>query len=156
MQKLIKWLSVFKTHNLPHSDTKRHHMDCATEAHSTPLVGLRLGPDDFFTAMEQVNQQAFPCQVCDSCAPGLFDHYGYHVADNSWCSQCHEQGECLDVALIEYYRKHHIDDDTINHTLPRTRWSSRNGTPRYQSLEDIKSGYPSVFESSRKNANAVP
>ncbi|CAK2822707.1 hypothetical protein VCRA2126O85_20036 [Vibrio crassostreae] len=22
-----------------------------------------------------VEQQAFPCQVCDNCAPGLFKHY---------------------------------------------------------------------------------
>lgn len=140
MRRLIAWLSAFNTRNL---SPKSSHM--------TPSSGP-LDPIDFFAAMEQTNQQAFPCQVCDRCAPGLFEHYGYHVADNSWCSQCHEQGECLDVALIEYYRKHQIDNETISHTLPRARWGSKHGVPSYQSLEDIKSAYPLAFDASENSS----
>lgn len=116
-----------------------------------PMTRFTLGPDEFFAAMNHQDQQAFPCQVCDSCAPGLFEYYGYNVADTGWCSQCHQRGECLDVPLIEYYRRHGIDDDTINRYLPRKRWGLRGSgaPPLYQSLEDIKAIHHSLFDMAR-------
>lgn len=60
-------------------------------------------------------------QLCDHCAPKLFERYGYDVADVGECSQCQGNGECLDVALIEFYRKNKIDDETIYTSLPRVR-----------------------------------
>ncbi|HDM8072135.1 TPA: hypothetical protein P0E08_005348, partial [Vibrio harveyi] len=118
----------------------------------SPMTGFNLGPAAFFSAMNHPEQQAFPCQVCDNCAPGLFKHYGYLVADTSWCSQCHEKGECIDVALIEHYRKLGIDDDTIWKALPRTRWGSRNGPSTYFSLENIETTYQAVFEAKKRKA----
>ncbi|WP_347365266.1 hypothetical protein [Vibrio vulnificus] len=125
------------------------------KTHLSPMTCFDLGAAEFFSAMNHPEQQAFPCQVCDNCAPGLFKHYGYLVADTSWCSQCHEKGECIDVALIEHYRKLGIDDDTIWRTLPRTRWGSRNGPSTYLSLEYIEATYQAVFEAARENTNAM-
>ncbi|MFA0072130.1 hypothetical protein AB4396_00315 [Vibrio cyclitrophicus] len=136
--------------NLSRKDTK-----VLLKEHILPLSTFKLGPAEFFTAMNHPDQQAFPCQVCDNCAPGLFEYYGYNITDTSWCSQCHERGECLDVALIEYYRKHGIDDETIYRHLPRKRWSSGCDPVTYQSLEGIEKAYQSVFESARKNTDTV-
>ncbi|KFK59492.1 hypothetical protein JS84_03815 [Vibrio vulnificus] len=123
------------------------------KTHLSPMTCFDLGAAEFFSAMKHPEQQAFPCQVCDNCAPGLFKHYGYLVADTSWCSQCHEKGECIDVALIEHYRKLGIDDDTIWKALPRTRWGSRNGPSTYLSLEDIETTYQAVFEAKKERRN---
>ncbi|HGS4799311.1 TPA: hypothetical protein ACMDRK_003362 [Vibrio cholerae] len=35
-------------------------------------------------------------QLCDHCAPELFERYGYDVADVGECSQCQGNGECLE------------------------------------------------------------
>ncbi|WP_139686214.1 hypothetical protein [Vibrio tasmaniensis] len=137
--------TLIKPLNLSHRDAKR-----LLKTYLSPMTRVHLCPADFFTAMNHPEQQAFPCQVCDNCAPGLFKHYGYLVADTSWCSQCHEQGECIDVALIEHYRKFGIDDDTIWEALPRTRWGSRTGPSTYLSLEDIKTIYQAVFEAAKR------
>ncbi|MFA0077364.1 hypothetical protein AB4427_04305 [Vibrio artabrorum] len=96
--------------------------------------------------------RSFGCQVCDNCDPRLFKHYGYLVADTSLCSQCHEKGECIDIELIDYYRKFGINDDTIYRALPRTRWDKKNefNTPTYQSLEEIKKDHHAVFEESSR------
>ncbi|PMK82359.1 hypothetical protein BCT92_13795 [Vibrio sp. 10N.261.52.E5] len=115
--------------------------------HLTPLSKLIINPDDIYCAIEHNDQQAFPSQICDNCAPGLFKHYGYRVADAGWCSQCHERGECLDVALIEHYRKYGIDDYTICRYLPRKRYQS-NVCPlplRYQSIDDIEKAHQTLF-----------
>ncbi|MFS1877562.1 hypothetical protein [Enterovibrio norvegicus] len=92
-----------------------------------PLFTYTLSPSDVHQAIENETQPPLPSQVCDACAPGVFQHYGYLVADQGWCSQCHGRGECLDVALIEYYRQCGIDDETINDHLPRKRWNSQTG-----------------------------
>ena len=133
--------------NLSQNQAKR-----LLKAHLSPLTRFHLAPAAFFTAMNHPEQQAFPCQVCDNCAPGLFKHDGYLVADTSWCSQCHEKGACIDVALIEHYRKFGIDDDTIWIALPRTRWGARNGPSTYQSLEDIEMRYQAVFEAAKNKS----
>lgn len=126
--------------------------DALLNEHVSPLSSFTLGSCALFTAMRQQKNTTFPCQVCDNCAPGLFEHYGYDVAQTTWCSQCHEKRECLDMALIEHYRKHDIDDETIRHQLPKTRWNS--DSPTYQSIEDIEAVYQSVFEAARQNTNA--
>ncbi|MFA0072129.1 hypothetical protein AB4396_00310 [Vibrio cyclitrophicus] len=118
--------------------------------HLTPQSKFTITPNDIYVALNHPDQQAFPCQVCDNCAPGLFYVYcrNARLSDNNWCSQCHERGECLDVALIEHYRKHGIDDETISRLLPRKRWTSRGlGCPQlYQSIEDIEKTHQSVFK----------
>ncbi|APP09198.1 hypothetical protein VH1709_contig00184-0001 [Vibrio harveyi] len=139
--------TLIKPLNLSRIEAKR-----LLKTHLSPMTGFNLGPAAFFSAMNHPEQQAFPCQVCDNCAPGLFKHYGYLVADTSWCSQCHEKGECIDVALIEHYRKLGIDDDTIWKSLPRTRWGSRNGPSTYLSLEDIEATYQAVFEAAKNKS----
>lgn len=88
----------------------------------------------------------FPNQVCDGCAPGLFKHYGYGVADTGWCSQCYQVGECLDVPLIEHYRKQGIDDDIIYAHLPRLRWNAIHQPEFNQTLEEIESTYQAIFD----------
>lgn len=140
--------TLIKPLNLSRIEAKR-----LLKTHLSPMTGFNLGPAAFFSAMNHPEQQAFPCQVCDNCAPGLFKHYGYLVADTSWCSQCHEKGECIDVALIEHYRKLGIDDDTIWKALPRTRWGSRNGPSTYLSLENIETTYQAVFEAKKERRN---
>lgn len=107
--------TLIQSLNLSCSDTQTR-----LNAHLTPISTSNLGTAEFFTAMNHDEKQAFPCQMCDNCAPELFKHYGYRVADHSWCSQCHQNGECLDIALIEHYRKH----DTICRYLPRKRYQS--------------------------------
>lgn len=97
-------------------------------------------------------RRVFPCQVCETCAPTLFTHYGHLVADNSWCSQCYQKSDCIDAALIEHYHQHGIDDDTILSTLPRLRWGAM-GRPAYQSIEEIESAYEPVFTAARKKSN---
>lgn len=142
--------ALLKPLNLPRRDKKTLIND-----HLIPLTKLTIDPDDIYAAIEHPNQQPFPNQVCDNCAPGLFEHYGYLVADNGWCSQCHGRGECLDIALIEHYRKCGIDDETINGELPRKRWVSRNVSfsGMYQSIEDIEKTYQSVFEAAQANVS---
>ncbi|MCR9819761.1 hypothetical protein [Vibrio parahaemolyticus] len=112
------------------------------------LSTLTINPDDIFSAINHQDQQAFPCQVCDNCAPSLFKYYGYRLTDNGWCSQCHQQGDCLDIPLIEHYRKYGIDDDTIDRYLPRKRWGSRNTgiPPLYLSLKDIEKVHQTLFD----------
>ncbi|WP_394145649.1 hypothetical protein [Vibrio atypicus] len=113
-----------------------------------PLSTFTITPDDIHCVISHQGQQAFPCQVCDQCAPGLFKYYGYDVADASWCSQCFERGECLDIPLIEHYRKYGIDDKTIWRHLPRKRWGNA-GHPShrvYQSIEDIEQNYQPIFK----------
>lgn len=113
-----------------------------------PLSTFPLTTNDIFTALRNKDQPAFPCQVCDNCAPSLFKYYGYRLADNGWCSQCHQQGDCLDIPLIEHYRKYGIDDDTIDRYLPRKRWASRNTgiPPLYRSLKDIEVLHQTLFD----------
>ncbi len=123
--------------------------------HLLPLSRFTLGPCEFFTSMNQQDQLSFPCQVCEHCAPGLFEHYGYRMADTTWCSQCHETRECLDMALIEHYRKHGIDNETIIHQLPKIRWTCNSDSFAYQSIENIETVYQSVFEAARKNTHAM-
>ncbi len=120
-----------------------------------PISTFTFSPYEFFTSMDHQGQQAFPCQMCDSCAPKLFEHYGYDVAAASWCSQCHENRKCIDVTLIEHYRKYNIYDETICHQLPRARWCLDDSLSTYQSIEDIETVYQPVFETARKNANTV-
>ena len=127
--------------------------DALLNEHLSPLSTFTLDPCELFTSMKQQEKAPFPCQVCDNCAPGLFEHYGYDLADTTWCSQCHEKRECLDMVLIEHYRKHDIEDETIRHQLPKTRWDSNSST--YQSIEAIEAVYQSVFEAARKNTNAM-
>ncbi len=110
---------------------------------------VSLNPNAFFTAMNHQDQQPFPCQVCRQCAPSLFKHYGDNMVGSNWCSQCHEQKDCLDVALIEHYRKRGIHDETICHQLPKSRWGSCGAA--YQSFEDIEAAYQPLFEAARKN-----
>ncbi|MEZ9969364.1 hypothetical protein AB4394_00300 [Vibrio lentus] len=114
-----------------------------------PLFTYTLSPNDVHQAIKNETQPPLPSQICDACAPGVFQHYGYLVADQGWCSQCHGRGECLDVALIEYYRQCGIDDETINDNLPRKRWNSLDGGHpyAYQSLGEIKKQYQHVFQS---------
>lgn len=114
---------------------------------------VSLNPSAFFTAMKHQGQQPFPCQVCHQCAPSLFKYYGDNMVGSSWCSQCHEQKDCLDVALIEHYRKRGIHDETICHQLPKSRWDSSSAA--YQSFEDIEAAYQPVFEAARKNTHAM-
>ncbi len=123
--------------------------------HLEPTSTFTLGPCEFFTSMNQQDPQSFPCQVCKHCAPGLFEHYGDSMADTTWCSQCREKRECLDVALIEHYRKHGIADETIGRQLPKIRWTCNSDSFAYQSIEAIETIYQSVFEAARKNTNAV-
>lgn len=122
----------------------------------TPMTTFTLSPETFYTAMNHHGQQAFPCQVCDQCAPSLVDFYcqNERLVDAGWCSQCHQKGDCLDVPLIEHYRKHHIDDETIWLHLPRTRWASRYTCipPLYQSIEEIEKTYAWVFEAAAVNS----
>lgn len=113
-----------------------------------PLAKFTLTTDEVGTALKRKDQQAFPCQVCDNCAPGLFEHYGYLVADAGWCSQCFQRGECLDAPLIEHYRKYGIDDDTIWRYLPRQRCQS-DIYPldlRYSAIEDIEAFHQTLFD----------
>lgn len=136
-------------------DLSHQESEALLEQHLPPLFTFHFGPAEFFTAMNHQGQQAFPCQLCEHCAPGLFKHYGDKMADSCWCSQCHQNGICLDVALIEHYRKCGIDDETICHELPRTRWGSRGEPPTYQSIKAIEAAHQSVFEASRGNTNTV-
>lgn len=140
--------ALIKPLNLSRKETK------AALKNLTPLSTLTLGPYEFFTAREQQGQEAFPCQVCDNCAPGLFEHYGYDVADTSWCSQCHEIGECLDVPLIEHYRKFGIDDKTIWRHLPRKRWD--NIGLFHQTIDDIENEHPSIFDAFDSKRKLTP
>ncbi len=132
-------------------DLSRHEKRKIIRDYLTPLSRFTITPNEFGIATSHPEQQVFPCQVCDNCAPGLFEHYGYYIADTGWCSQCHQRGECIDVPLIEYYRQHGIDDDTINRYLPRKRWGLRGSgaPPLYQSLEDIKAIHHSLFDMAR-------
>ncbi len=134
----------------PPEDTK-----ALLETHLAPMSTFRFGPYEVFTAMKHKVPPTFPCQWCERCAPGLFKHYGHAVAEMGWCSQCHQEGECLDVALIEYYRKHGIDDDTIHRELPKIRWRSADDSLTYLSLEDIENTYQPVFEASRQHTDTV-
>lgn len=95
----------------------------------------------------------FPNQVCDGCAPGLFEHYGYGVADTGWCSECDQVGECLDVPLIEHYRKQGIGDDIIYAHLPRLRWCSIHQPEFHQTLEEIESTYRAIEVDSAKSTS---
>lgn len=121
--------------------------------HLSLLSSFTLGSNALLTSIDQHEKITLPCQVCDNCVPGLFDHYGEHLADASWCSQCNEKKDCLDLPLIEHYRKHDIDDETICHHLPKTRWDSDAST--FQSIEDIETVYQWVFEAARQNTNTM-
>ncbi len=135
--------ALLKPLHLSRSDKKT-----LINAHLNPLSTFTLNASDVFSVIKHQDQQAFPCQVCDNCAPSLFEHYGYIMADTAWCSQCHQGGDCLDVPLIEHYRKCGIDDVTIYRYLPRKRWTSRNiGVPPfYQSIEDIERIHQPLFD----------
>ena len=126
---------------------RRHEKKALINEALMPLLTYTLSPSDVHQAIENETQPPLPSQVCDACAPGVFQHYGYLVADQGWCSQCHGRGECLDIALIEYYRQCGIDDEAINDHLPRKRWNSLGGGApyTYQSLEAIKTQYQHVF-----------
>lgn len=126
----------------------RHDKKTLINEYLLPLSQFNLTADDIFAALRRKDQPAFPCQICDNCAPELFQYYGYQVADTNWCSQCFERGECLDAPLIEHYRKYGIDDYTIWRYLPRKRYRSE-ACPlhlRYQSIEDIKNDHKSIFD----------
>ena len=118
------------------------------DEHLLPLSVSPLTTNDVFTALKKEHHPAFPCQVCDNCALGLFEHYGYLVADAGWCSQCFKRGECLDVPLIEHYRKYGIDDDTIWRYLPRKRCLSDTYPLhlRYSTIEDIEACHQPLFD----------
>ncbi|WP_017052897.1 hypothetical protein [Vibrio genomosp. F6] len=136
-------------------DLSHQESEASLEQQLPPLFTFHFGPAEFFTAMNHQGQQAFPCQLCEHCTPGLFKHYGDKMAGSWWCSQCHQNGECLDAALIEHYRKCGIDDETINGELPRKRWVSRNVSfpGMYQSIEDIEKTYQSIFEAAQANVS---
>lgn len=135
--------ALLKPLRLSRRDRKR-----LIDEYLAPLSTFTITSDDVSAALTCQNQPVFPSQVCDACAPGLFEYYGYRVADVGWCSQCHQRGECLDVALIEHYRKCGIDDRTVWRYLTRKRWGN-DGLPRpliYQSIEDIEDEHQSIFD----------
>lgn len=128
------------------SDEERHRL---LEHSLRPLSVFDVGPSACFTAIHSAEPLAFPCQLCKRCAPGLFDYYGGHLSQRSWCSQCHHNGACIDAALIEHYRQCGIEEDTIVRQLPKARWGLRGEVPSYQSITAIENAYPLAFQTPR-------
>lgn len=88
-----------------------------------------------------------PCQICKHCDPSTFNRYGEHLADMTWCSECHQTLLCVDAPLIDYYRQHNLQDYVISKMLPKVRWGV--GHPRsYLSIDEIHALNSSLFFSS--------
>ncbi len=128
------------------SDEERERL---LETYLRPMSVFDIGVSACSTAIHSAKPPDFPCQLCQRCAPGLFDYYGGHLSQRSWCSQCHQNGPCIDAALIEHYRQCGIEEDTIERQLPKARWGLRGEAPSYQSIASIEQAYPLAFKSSR-------
>ena len=81
-----------------------------------------------------------PYQICDQCAPTLFEYYGYDVADIGTCDNCYQKSDCIDVALIEHYRAQEIDEKSIYCTLPRLRQYPNAQPMSWKDIEDRVEG----------------
>lgn len=138
---LARWLEP-----LTLSDEERARL---LETYLRPMSVFDIGVSACSAAIHSAEPPDFPCQLCQRCAPGLFVHYGEPLSQRSWCSQCHQNGPCIDAALIEHYRQCGIEEATIERQLPKARWGLRGEVPSYQSVASIEQAYPLAFKSSR-------
>ncbi len=138
---LARWLEP-----LTLSDEERERL---LETYLRPMSVFDIGVSACSTAIHSAEPPDFPCQLCQRCAPGLFVHYGEPLSQRSWCSQCHQNGPCIDAALIEHYRQCGIEEDTIVRQLPKARWGLRGEAPSYQSIASIEQAYPLAFQTPR-------